>query len=359
MLGRVFDPKGFLSATIIGGLLVFNVGYSHAETAIATASDHQAGEIAVIKQAIEQQRAEEQAHDQATAVAQPSASARSVPTAVTGEEVATPLPELNTPVIDPAQLLSVQEKAQLEQKILQMRQEAKAQIGIVMVPTTGQQDIFSYSLKIAEDWGLGSEKYDNGLLIVVAKNDRKIQILTGYGLEGVLPDIVVNRVIREQITPYFKMEQYGQGLIQGLNEIEKTLNLDPDIARQAADQLREQQEKYRQEAQARENSFSRALIILLIAVFASAIVGKRLAGIGAGVAGVISGLIAGSGLVMSLIMGFVLFALIASSIAQGVTRAVVSSGGGGGRRGGGGFGGGGGFRGGGGGFGGGGASGSW
>ena len=173
-----------------------------------------------------------------------------------------------------------------------------------------------------------------------------------------LPDIIVNRIIRDQITPYFKVEQYGQGLMQGLNEIERTLNLDPDIARQAADQLRDQQEKYRQEAQARENSFSRALIILIIAVFASAIVGKRLAGIGAGVAGVVSGLIAGSGLLMSLIMGFVLFVLIASSVAQGVTRAVVSSGGGGGRRGGGGFGGGG-FGGGGGGFGGGGASGSW
>ena len=320
----------------------------YAETATATAHDTMS-DVAVIGRVIQQ----EQQADTATA------SEQSKPrVAVTGEETAPQLPDLNRPVIDPAQLLSPQETAQLEQKILQLHQQAKAQIGIVMVPSTGQQDIFSYSLNIAEDWGLGSAKYDNGLLIVVAKNDRKIQILTGYGLEGVLPDIIANRIIRDQITPQFKLEQYGQGLMQGLNEIERILNLDPEIARQAAAQLREQQEQAHQESQARENSFSRAFIILVIAVLASAVVGKRLAGVGAGVAGVVSGLLAGSGLLMSLMMGLVLFFLIISSVAQTLGHVVLSSSGGGRRGGGGGFGGGG-FGGGGGGFGGGGASGSW
>lgn len=340
----------FLQSVLLGGILGFCAAQTYAETATAIDQETPA-EIAVLGKIIQQQQAE----DQATASETKSVPA-SRPNVATGEETAPTLPELNAPVLDPMALLSDAEKQALDQKIRSIYQAGKAQIGIVMVPTTGQQDIFSYSLKIAEDWGLGSEKYDNGLLIVVAQNDRRIQILTGYGLEGVLPDIVVNRIINQHIAPDFKLEQYGQGLLSGLDEIDRILSLDPEIARQAADQIKEQQALAEQQAQANQNMLSRALMILIIAVFASAIVGRKFAGVGAGVAGVISGLIAGSGLIMSLVAGVVLFILISSSIAQTVLHVAASSRGGGGR---GGFGGGGGFAGGGGGFGGGGASGSW
>ena len=94
------------------------------------------------------------------------------------------LPTLNQPVIDQANVLSETEKQQLSQKILNLYQQGKAQIGIVIVPTTGQEDIFDYALRVGEKWQLGSSKRDNGLLIAVAINDHRIQILTGYGLEG-------------------------------------------------------------------------------------------------------------------------------------------------------------------------------
>lgn len=99
----------------------------------------------------------------------------------------------------------------------------------MIVPTTGQEDIFDYALRVGEKWQLGSSKRDNGLLIAVAINDHRIQILTGYGLEGVLPDIVASRIIRNQITPYFKQAQYAQGLNAGLDEIGRILNLDPKL----------------------------------------------------------------------------------------------------------------------------------
>ncbi len=153
------------------------------------------------------------------------------------------LPSLNEPVIDQANLLSPAEKQQLSQRILKLYNEGKGQIGVVIVPTTGQEDIFDYSMRVADAWQLGSAKRDNGLLMTIAINDRRIQILTGYGLEGVLPDIVAGRIIHDKITPFFKQGQYAQGIDSGLTEIERILNLDPEIAAQAADEIKERQEQ--------------------------------------------------------------------------------------------------------------------
>lgn len=129
------------------------------------------------------------------------------------------LPTLNEPVIDQAHILSAEDKQAIGQKIRALHDTGKAQIGVVIVPTTGQEDIFGFAMRIAEKWQLGSAKRDNGILMAIAVNDRRIQILTGYGLEGIMPDIIVSRIIRNQITPYFKQAQYAQGIDAGLTEI--------------------------------------------------------------------------------------------------------------------------------------------
>ena len=261
------------------------------------------------------------------------------------------LPTLNEPVIDQANLLSAAEKQAVSRKILQLHDSGKAQVGIIIVPTTGQEDIFSFAMRAAEQWQLGSAKRDNGLLMAVAVNDRRMQILSGYGLEGVLPDIVLSRIIRNQITPYFKQNQYAQGIQSGLDEIEKILNMDPEVEAQAAQALHEQQ--------AREKTFSTALFILIAGIIGSYIFGRRLSAATAAVAGVTAGLVNGAGLLTSLLIGGGIFFLLITALAQVIFQAVLASGGGRGGGSGGGFGGSGGYRGGGGGFGGGGASGSW
>ena len=269
------------------------------------------------------------------------------------------LPTLNEPVVDQANLLSAGQKQEISQRILNLHKQGKAQIGVVIVPTTGQEDIFDFAMRVAEKWQLGSAKQDNGLLMAIAVNDRRIQILTGYGLEGVLPDIVVSRIIRNQITPYFKQAQYAQGIDAGLAEIERILNMDPEVAANAAQELKERQEKALHEQQAKEKTFSTALFILIAGIIGSFIVGKPLSASTAAVAGTVAGIVNGAGLLTSLLIGAGIFFLLITAIAQTIFQLVLSSagrGGGGGR--GGGFGGGG-FSGGGGGFGGGGASGSW
>ncbi|MCJ8511118.1 TPM domain-containing protein [Acinetobacter lwoffii] len=268
------------------------------------------------------------------------------------------LPSLNEPVIDQANLLSPAEKQQLTQRILKLYNEGKGQIGVVIVPTTGQEDIFDYSMRVAEAWQLGSAKRDNGLLMTIAMNERRIQILTGYGLEGVIPDIVAGRIINDKITPFFKQGQYAQGIAAGLTEIEGILNLDPEIAEQAADELKERQEQAYQAQKASKATFSSVLFIIVAGVIGSMIFGRKLSAATAAVAGTAASLVNGMGLLASLMIGAGIFFLLITSIAQLILHAFLAGGGRGGGSGRGGFGGGG-FGGGGGGFGGGGASGSW
>lgn len=322
-----------------------------AETAIAT----DAVEDAIIfKKVTEQQQATEKATSTASSV---TIQHPQIANDLTEGETRT-LPTLNSPIVDQANLLTPAQNQAISQSILKLHEEGKAQIGVVIVSTTGQEDIFDYAMRLAEQWKLGGAKQDNGLIMAIAVNDRRIQILTGYGLEGVLPDIVVGRIIREKITPYFKQAQYAEGIRAGVTEIERILNLDPEVAAQAAKALQERQEQALHEQQAKEKTYSAMIFILVAGIIGSFIVGNRLSAATAGVAAVTAGLVNGAGLVMSLLLGFGIFFLLFTSIAQLIFQAFLSGGGRGGGSGGGGFGGGG-YSGGGGGFGGGGASGSW
>ena len=336
--------------TIIFAMLCFQ-HTTWAETATATDQS----DLIVAGKIIQQQK-----QNQSTTASSNSAPAPTLPQVANdmaeGESIRG-LPSLNQPVIDQAQVLNAAELQQLNQKILELYQQGKAQIGVIIVPTTGQEAIFDFALRVGETWQLGSAKRDNGLLIAIAINDRNMQILTGYGLEGVIPDIVASRIIRNHITPHFKQGQYAQGIAAGLDEISRIVSLDPEIAAQAAQELKDQQEQALQAQQAKDKSLSMALFILIAGVVGSFVVGKGLSASTAAVAATVGGLVSGAGLAMSLLLGVGIFFLLITSLAQLIFQGLLSGGG----RGGGGFGGGsgGGYSGGGGGFGGGGASGSW
>ena len=267
------------------------------------------------------------------------------------------MPDLNSPVIDQANLLTSEQHQQLSQKILEIYQTGRAQTGLIILPSTGQEAIFDYATRAFEQWKLGNEKTDNGLLIVVAVNDHRIQILTGYGLEGVLPDVVLKRIIEEQITPQFKQGNYTAGLTAGLDQIDQILKLDPEIAKNSADQLKQQQAAQAQQQARTQSSLTMLIILCLGGMFAALFIGKSLSASIAGAVGIGWGLSSGLGLIGSLMLGGGVFFLLISSIAQLLLSGVLNGGGFGGGRGGG-FGGGS-YRGGGGSFGGGGASGSW
>lgn len=104
------------------------------------------------------------------------------------------------------------EAAALEQKLVAYNDSSSTQIAIVMEQSTEGDDIFDYSLRLAEAWGVGRKGKDNGILIYIALQDRKLYIQTGYGAEGFLPDALAKRIIENVIKPAFREGRYYAGL---------------------------------------------------------------------------------------------------------------------------------------------------
>ncbi|UAY38212.1 TPM domain-containing protein [Moraxella osloensis] len=275
---------------------------------------------------------------------------------------------LNNPVIDEAKILSAIDKQAIETKLRSLNDRGLAQAAVVIVPTTNGEDIFDYSMKVADRWKLGKKDTDQGLLMVVAVNDRKMYILTGYGLEGTLPDAVAKRIISDDITPRFKQGDYAGGITAGINRIEERLTTDPAILKQA--------DANRVNTNANSNAQSNQeggipLIFLgffgfVAGMILTSILGRFFGSIATAGGIVTLGTVFGAGLLGSMFVAFIVFLFLlfrgggGGSGGRGGGGVVFLPGGGfgGGGFGGGGFGGGG-FSGGGGGFGGGGAGGDW
>lgn len=117
--------------------------------------------------------------------------------------------------------LSAAQLQSLEQKLVAFDDSTSTQIAIAVIKSVGDYDINEYALGLGRKWGVGNAAKNNGIMIVVALGDRKISIQTGYGVEGVLPDIYAKRIIENEIKPYFKTGNYYQGLDAGTDAIIK------------------------------------------------------------------------------------------------------------------------------------------
>ncbi len=267
---------------------------------------------------------------------------------------------LNAPVIDQTRTLNTAEIAALDAKLRAIHQAGRAQIAIVLVPSTGSESTFDAAMRLAEQWKLGTAQQDNGLLIFVAVQDRRVQILTGYGLESVLPDVITSRIIREEMTPAFREGDYAGGLNAAVERLEQILQLDPELAKSQAMQAQDQ--AHEQLADPFANLFGMGIFLFVIGQFLRSFLGRFIAAtVVAGLAFLVGSSVFGLSVLLSAMMAVVLFVLLFIGIGTGGGRGggrrgggFIFTGGGGGR-----YGGGGGYSGGGGGFGGGGASGSW
>jgi uncharacterized protein len=271
-------------------------------------------------------------------------------------------------VVDQTGTLSSSDVVSLTQTLNNFQARKGAQIAVLIVPTTEPETIEQYSIRVAEAWKVGRKKIDDGALIVIAKNDHKLRIEVGYGLEGALTDITSQRIIDEIITPKFKAGDFAGGIYAGVNRIIGVVDgepLPPPAARPQSSSSGSNAYEFFNPA----NPFVIIAILIFGGIMRSAL--GRLIGSAA-----TGGLVA---LVAWYFIGSVIFSLIAGAIASAftmfgdsITSAVPGSRGrggwSGGSSGGGGWSGGGGsssgdsggFSGGGGGsFGGGGASGSW
>lgn len=129
------------------------------------------------------------------------------------------VPTLSTRITDLTQSLSQAEQAQLEQKLAAFEQQKGSQIAVLIVPTTQPEDIAQYSIRVVDAWKLGRKGVGDGVLVLIAKDDHKMRIEVGRGLEGAIPDLYAKRIISEDITPKFKQGDFVGGLNAGIEKL--------------------------------------------------------------------------------------------------------------------------------------------
>lgn len=258
------------------------------------------------------------------------------------------VPPLTARVTDLTATLSAQQRQALEEALRAFEARKGSQIAVLLVPTTQPETVEQYAIRVAEAWKLGRKGVDDGVLLLVAKQDRELRIEVGYGLEGVIPDAVANRVTDEIIVPYFRQGDFYGGIQAGVDRIVRLIDGEP---------LPPPSHKDPGWSGGGEWLGVAFIFVFVMGGILRAIFGRLLgAGIAGGVAAFVMWLILGS-LFVAVIASVVVFVLV---LAGGVSMGHGWRTYGGGYRGGGwSGGGGGGFRGGGGGFGGGGASGRW
>lgn len=270
-------------------------------------------------------------------------------------------------VTDLTGTLSAQQQQALSAKLAAFEREKSSQVAVLMLPSTQPETIEQYGIRVADAWKLGRKGIDDGLILLVAKNDHKVRIEVGYGLEGVVPDAIANDIIDEIILPQFRQGHFYAGINAGVDAILKTIQGEP---------------LPKPKAQPQHATGGQSLLSIAFPVFfILMLLGSQLrrlfggpwaaAGVGAGT-GLLIGFIAASlfsGLVFGIIAAVLAWVFYSGGGGRGGGLGGIGGfglgyglgglgGGFGGGFGGGGFGGGG-FSGGGGGFGGGGASGGW
>jgi uncharacterized protein len=137
------------------------------------------------------------------------------------------IPQLTGRVVDQTNTLSSGDIATLNQKLTDLERRKGSQIAVLIVPTTQPEDIAQFSIRVAEAWKIGRKKVDDGALLVVAKNDHRLRIEVGYGLEGALTDVTSRRIIDEIITPKFRTGDFAGGINAGVDRIIAVTNGEP------------------------------------------------------------------------------------------------------------------------------------
>lgn len=137
-------------------------------------------------------------------------------------------PPLDRPIVDRTATLSDEQITALSTKLQQARQSKNIQLGILMIPTLENEALETYSLKVARQWGVGSKDRDNGVLLLIVKDDRRVRIEVGRGQEGDFTDAQAGRVIRNTLTPAFRDGQYYKGIDDATTQIVEAASGNPD-----------------------------------------------------------------------------------------------------------------------------------
>jgi uncharacterized protein len=138
-----------------------------------------------------------------------------------------PVPALSSPVTDLTQTLTADQRAALDSRLRAYETQKGTQIAVLIVSTTQPESIEQYSIRVAEQWKIGRQGVDDGVILVVAKNDRAVRIEVGTGLEGALPDVLASRIISQVIVPRFRDGDFAGGINEAITRITALLEGEP------------------------------------------------------------------------------------------------------------------------------------
>jgi len=132
-----------------------------------------------------------------------------------------PLPALNARVTDLTDTLDATQRGRLEAQLAAIDRSGRAQVAVLLLPTTQPETIEQFGIRLADAWKVGRKGADNGLIVIVAKDDRRMRIEVGYGLEGAVPDAIASRIVNERMAPAFRQGDFFGGLraaVEGLDQ---------------------------------------------------------------------------------------------------------------------------------------------
>jgi uncharacterized protein len=204
------------------------------------------------------------------------------------------VPPLSGRVVDQTGTLSSDTIATLTQTLRGLELRKGSQVAVLIVPTTQPETIEQYSIRVAEAWKIGRKKIDDGALLVVAKDDRKLRIEVGYGLEGALTDVTSKRIIDEIITPKFRNGDFSGGISDGVEKIIGVIDGEPLPAPAPRRQEREEPNSFLMSFLNPLNPFSIFAVLILGGAFRR-LFGRLFGSVAAGgLIGVLAWFIAGS-----------------------------------------------------------------
>jgi len=177
------------------------------------------------------------------------------------------LPALTGRVVDQANLLPPEREAQLTARLEQLERATTRQLVVVTVPDLQGLPVEDFAFALGEQWKIGDREADNGVILLVAPNEKRVRIEVGDGLEAILPDILAGRIIREQMTPRFKEGDIPGGIDAGAGAIVEQLQAPPEVAEQRALEAAARERERRQQQGGDEGSIVPLIIWGVVIVF--------------------------------------------------------------------------------------------
>ncbi|MDF8335358.1 TPM domain-containing protein [Novosphingobium cyanobacteriorum] len=170
-------------------------------------------------------------------------------------------PQLTGRVVDEAHLLTPEQIGALEAKLAALEQQSQRQMVIATIPDLQGYDVADYGYRLGRAWGIGDKQRNDGLLLLVAPKEHKMRIEVGYGLEGIVTDAFSGEIIRNEMVPRFKANDYGGGIAAATDKLIAQLQLPEDEARKVAQAAKAKEDK------ASEPQFDFGTVIFLVIFF--------------------------------------------------------------------------------------------